>query len=159
MPRPCTVCDHDQRVVIDRLIGAGTASERSLAEQFGVSATAVHRHKEHVVASVRRTIERREVERDRAIASVWRERLEQTYGQAERGMERAASEDRGWAVGAKFIMAAAKLIETGLRVDGVIGENASSTVTTTCEQVLVLPRKSDASASIETAYELPEPSE
>lgn len=137
---PCTVCIHENRMVIDRLIGAGTASERSLAEQFGLSATAVHRHKEHVVATVRRTIQRREVERGEQIASKWVERLESAYGLAEAGTRAAAQDEKNWPAGARFLGVMAKLIETGLEVDGAIGPNASATVTTTVEQVLVLPR-------------------
>lgn len=157
MARLCSVCEHDQRVVIDRLIGAGNVAERSLAEQFGVSATAIHRHKEHVVAAVRRTVERKEIERDRAIASVWRERLERSYGLAEAGAEFAAGDPKQWPQGARFLAVMSKLIETGLEVDGVIGPAAVNAVTTTTEQVLILPTIHRPSATIESTCELDEP--
>lgn len=128
---------------------------REIAGEYGLSQSALDRHRDHVVAAVKRTVERREIERDRAIASVWRERLEGAYGATQHGIEIAFQDPKQWPAGAKFIMAAAKLIETGLRVDGVIGENAQSTVTTTTEQVLILPTK----RSIETTCEEIEPAE
>lgn len=149
-------------MVIDRLIAAGSESERSMAQQFGVSSAAIHRHKDHVVATVRRSVERRVVERDEQTASVWRERLEGAYGLAERSAQIAAgSTGQDWASGARFLQVMAKLIETGLEVDGVIGPAALQTTTTTVEQVLILPQKPQVfhseTATIETAYELEEP--
>lgn len=144
-------------MVIDRLIGAGTESERSMAEQFGVSSAAIHRHKEHVVATVRRTVERRRIERDEQVTSKWTERLERSYGLAEAGAEFAAGDPKQWPQGARFLAVMSKLIETGLEVDGVIGPAAVNAVTTTTEQVLILPTMHKASATIESTCELEEP--
>ena len=44
MPRSCTVCEHPERVAIDRAL-VGGASNRSLASLHGVSEAAVRRHK------------------------------------------------------------------------------------------------------------------
>jgi hypothetical protein len=44
MPRNCTVCEHPQRVEIDRAL-VGDASNRSLASLYDVSEAAVRRHK------------------------------------------------------------------------------------------------------------------
>jgi hypothetical protein len=52
MPRSCTVCRHDSRAEIDRALVAGEAF-RNIAERFGTSATALHRHKgEHLPAKL-----------------------------------------------------------------------------------------------------------
>src|SRR3954447_23338990 len=48
MPRRCTVCDHPERHSIDEVLVAG-ASYRSVAKRFGLSESAVYRHKtEHL---------------------------------------------------------------------------------------------------------------
>jgi hypothetical protein len=48
MPRVCTICTHDQRSAIDEAL-VGGESFRYVAERFGTSATALHRHKaEHI---------------------------------------------------------------------------------------------------------------
>lgn len=51
MPRTCTICRHPDRVQIDRALVAGHESLRGLASNFGVSASAMQRHRiEHVPA-------------------------------------------------------------------------------------------------------------
>ncbi len=105
-------------------------------------------------------MERRKVEREEQVSSKWTERLEQAYESAERGVVTANGDPKQWPAGARFLAVMAKLIETGLEVDGVIGPAAVGVTTTTCEQVLVLPRIStdlqSASDTIETTCELPE---
>jgi transposase-like protein len=50
MPRRCTVCDHQKRHSIDETLVTG-ASYRSVAKRFGLSESAVYRHKtEHLPA-------------------------------------------------------------------------------------------------------------
>jgi transposase-like protein len=50
MPRRCTVCDHPQRHGIDEALVSG-APYRSVAKRFGLSESAVYRHKtEHLPA-------------------------------------------------------------------------------------------------------------
>jgi transposase-like protein len=50
MPRRCTVCDHPERHSIDDTLVTG-APYRSVAKQFGLSESAVYRHKtEHLPA-------------------------------------------------------------------------------------------------------------
>lgn len=160
MARLCTVCNHESRVVIDRLIGTGTVTLRNLAEQFGLSTTALHRHQDHVVQAVRRSIERKTVEREEQMASVWRGRLESAYESAERGVETAANDPKQWPAGARYLAVMSKLIETGLTVDGVIGPAAQTTTTTTVEQVLILPQKQrvfhSETPAIESTCELAE---
>ncbi len=52
MPRVCTICTHPDRAAINAALLAGTPL-RSIAEHNGVSATALHRHKEeHVPATL-----------------------------------------------------------------------------------------------------------
>jgi hypothetical protein len=50
MPRRCTVCDHPERHTIDETLVTG-APYRSVAKRFGLSESAVYRHKtEHLPA-------------------------------------------------------------------------------------------------------------
>ena len=44
MPRRCTVCDHPERLSIDEALVSG-APYRSVAKRFGLSESAVYRHK------------------------------------------------------------------------------------------------------------------
>lgn len=44
MPQACTVCQHDQRETIDRLLVEGSAV-RAIAERYGLVATSINRHK------------------------------------------------------------------------------------------------------------------
>ena len=59
MPRRCTVCDHPETHSIDKTLVTG-ASYRSVAKRFGLSESAVYRHKtEHLPAHL---LKAREVE-------------------------------------------------------------------------------------------------
>jgi hypothetical protein len=59
MPRRCTVCDHPERHGIDEALVSGTPY-RSVAKRFGLSESAVYRHKtEHLPAHL---LKAREVE-------------------------------------------------------------------------------------------------
>jgi transposase-like protein len=59
MPRRCTVCDHPERHSIDETLVTG-APYRSVAKRFGLSESAVYRHKtEHLPAHL---LKAREVE-------------------------------------------------------------------------------------------------
>jgi transposase-like protein len=50
MPRRCTVCDHPEKHSIDEALVSGE-SYRSVAKRFGLSESAVYRHKsEHLPA-------------------------------------------------------------------------------------------------------------
>jgi transposase len=59
MPRRCTVCDHPEIHSIDQALVSGE-SYRSVAKRFGLSESAVYRHKtEHLPAHL---LKAREVE-------------------------------------------------------------------------------------------------
>ena len=45
MPRRCTICDHDQREVIDAALIEGQSSNLALSALHGVSESALRRHK------------------------------------------------------------------------------------------------------------------
>ena len=47
MPRVCTVCSHSEREEIDAALIEGAAL-RNIAQRFGTSPTALHRHKDHI---------------------------------------------------------------------------------------------------------------
>jgi transposase-like protein len=63
LPRRCTVCDHPQRHGIDEALVTG-APYRSVAKRFGLSDSAVYRHKaEHLPAHLLKAKEVEEVAR------------------------------------------------------------------------------------------------
>jgi hypothetical protein len=63
MPRRCTVCDHSERHGIDEALVTG-APYRSVAKQFGLSESAVYRHKtEHLPAHLLKAMEVEEAAR------------------------------------------------------------------------------------------------
>lgn len=83
----CTVCDHPERNAIDAALAA--SSERSIAKQWGLSDSAVHRHKtRHVQATVARAIARREDLGAEALV----QKLVGYLEEAEHGIEIAKSE-------------------------------------------------------------------
>lgn len=47
MARPCTICTHPNRREIDRLLVTGASTYRNIAKQFGVSISALTRHKDN----------------------------------------------------------------------------------------------------------------
>jgi hypothetical protein len=51
MPQACTICRHERQAEIDQLLVAGT-SLRNIAQHFGTSATALHRHKKHLAPAL-----------------------------------------------------------------------------------------------------------
>lgn len=69
--RRCTVCDHDGVVSINRLIAEGKTSNRQIAIQFELSQAAVHRHgRDHVPATLRAAIKRREQAEGKAVVAI-----------------------------------------------------------------------------------------
>ncbi len=59
MPRTCVVCSNSHRSEIDKRLAAG-ASLRDIAGHFGVSKSALARHREHAGAAIAKAAERRE---------------------------------------------------------------------------------------------------
>jgi len=49
MPRSCTVCSHSERSAIDEALFRNTASFRNVAKRYGVTTSALFRHKQHSV--------------------------------------------------------------------------------------------------------------
>jgi hypothetical protein len=79
----CRVCGHKKRGEIERALLAGT-SLRNLAQRYGTSATALHRHKaDHLTRHLVKAHEAREVARaDSLLADVRNaeDRVERLYG-------------------------------------------------------------------------------
>jgi hypothetical protein len=68
MPRRCTVCDHPEKHSIDEALVSG-APCRSVAKRFGLSESAVYRHKtEHLPAHLLKV---REVEEEHFRLKAW----------------------------------------------------------------------------------------
>jgi predicted DNA-binding protein YlxM (UPF0122 family) len=58
--RVCTICAHSQRPAIDAALVAG-GSFRDIAGRFGLSRSAVHRHREHIPAALTQAKQAQEV--------------------------------------------------------------------------------------------------
>ncbi len=51
---PCTVCQHPQRRDIDQALITGSDTLATLSQEYGLSTSALHRHKAHLQANVNR---------------------------------------------------------------------------------------------------------
>ena len=60
MPRVCTICTHSEREEIDAALIEGAAL-RNIAQRFGTSPTALHRHKDHLPQHLAKASEAAEV--------------------------------------------------------------------------------------------------
>ena len=50
----CTICQHPKRQDIDQALIAGSATLAALSQEYGLSTSALHRHKAHLQAKVNR---------------------------------------------------------------------------------------------------------
>jgi hypothetical protein len=55
---PCTICNNPKRQEIDQALVAGSATLTALGQQYGLSTSALHRHKAHLQAKVSRAKDR-----------------------------------------------------------------------------------------------------
>ncbi len=51
---PCTICNHPKRHEIDQALIAGSSTLAALGQEYGLSTSALHRHKAHLQAKVSR---------------------------------------------------------------------------------------------------------
>jgi len=76
MSRPCSICAHTERLEIDRLLLQGT-SYRDIAGRFGLSKTAISRHKEsHIGTDLRDVREVMVAAREEALSQIKAEEVE-----------------------------------------------------------------------------------
>ena len=91
MPRPCSVCAHDQRVEIDEQLVAGVGY-RSIAERHSVTPSSLTRHrKSHVSPALAAIAAQRE--HDGALSL--HDRVEALYTRAERILAQAEAGGQG----------------------------------------------------------------
>ena len=81
----CTICNHPQRVEIDKALIAGV-SYRAIARQYGVSREAVGRHKRngHIAEQIEKAARKKEIKRAGEIASVVEEKERREVADADR---------------------------------------------------------------------------
>ncbi len=81
----CTICNHPQRVEIDKALVAGE-SYRSIARRFGVTDSAVGRHKRngHILEKIAKVGKKRSIRRAKEIEAAVeeKERFEELHGEA-----------------------------------------------------------------------------
>ena len=75
MARPCSICAHSERLEIDRLLLQGI-SYRDIAGQFGLSKTAISRHKDHIGTDLRDVREVMVRAREEALSQIKAEEVE-----------------------------------------------------------------------------------
>ena len=135
--RKCTVCAHKKRETIDKELLAGR-SLRDIAERFGTSKAALHRHRSHVAEHVAQAHEAAEVCRaDTLLDQVraQRDRAERLAGAAERILNDALADgDRETALnavraGASAFREVRGVLELLGKVMGEIEERQRVTVT------------------------------
>ena len=144
----CSVCESPKRDEIEKWLASGVPS-RTIADQCpGLSRSAILRHEQHLSAAVRKAGVKRLEHRERVSQSRWVERLEEAYESACQGIARAEVDPENWHQGARFLSVAAKLIEAGLKVDGVI-DGGREMVTVNADQVLILPLPGSSRPQIE----------
>lgn len=137
----CKVCQHEARAIIDIMLADSSVSVRHVSAQFGMASSSVQRHKTmHLVGSaLKRAVSVRTAEHRQEIESKWIRRLDDAYQATVEGNKRALTDEKQWPSGARYLAVAAKLIDSGLRADGVIGANDSGPVTH-IGQVIVMPQ-------------------
>lgn len=82
MGRRCTVCDHPDRAAIDRAL-AGNRTARSVAKNFGISASAALRHKrDHLASHLARALEEAHTSRAGELVREREEERAREIGQA-----------------------------------------------------------------------------
>ncbi len=54
----CSICQHPQRQAIDQALMTGSATLAALSQEYGLSTSALHRHKAHLQAKVSRAQDR-----------------------------------------------------------------------------------------------------
>jgi hypothetical protein len=81
----CTICNHPQRVEIEKAVMAGK-SYRAIAGQYGVSREAVGRHKRngHIAEQIVKAARKKEIKRAGEIASVVEEKERREVADADR---------------------------------------------------------------------------
>jgi hypothetical protein len=72
MPRTCTVCAHPERAAIDKALVDGQPL-RNIAEHFGTSTTALHRHKEDRLRDLLAQAKQRHAAHEAALGTAARE--------------------------------------------------------------------------------------
>ena len=74
----CTICNHPQRVEIDKALVSGETL-RNIAKQFGVSYSAVGRHKRngHIAAKIAKVARKKEIEDAKEIRNAVEEKEQQ----------------------------------------------------------------------------------
>ncbi len=67
----CTICNHPQRVEIDKALISG-ATYREIAQKYGVSKDALYRHRKngHIAEHIAKAARKKEIKQAREIASV-----------------------------------------------------------------------------------------
>ncbi len=142
--RPCTVCAHPSRAIIDKLLVEGSAN-RAIARQFGVDKDAVWRHHgRHLPQTLVKAHAASEIARADGLLA----RMEQLYARAEQVYIEATQQTgyRAWTTQLQSIREARETVEILAKLTGELREQAQINVFVTSEWHVVVQQIRDALA-------------
>lgn len=123
MPQTCRICRHPQRLQIEQALLSGTAL-RNIAEQFGISKTALFRHRAHIAGTLAQQTQARETKRTGTLMDdirVGEGRAERLYAQAE-AILAAALQDQDRRTALQAVRAAVDVMAEARNLMEVRGE-------------------------------------
>jgi hypothetical protein len=136
----CTVCSHEARGVIDKLIASGASSARAIAHRYGLSKDAIRRHGNgHIVKAVARAMRRRAERREDEVTDVFSARLEAAHAAATRALERSECEPDGWKYAALLIGQVFRGVELLGRATGRLDGQAARKEAIHVNALIVMP--------------------
>ena len=137
----CSVCAHNERGLIDKLIASGAGSYRAIARRFSLSKDSIRRHAEsHIVRAVQKRIREQRERTDEQVADVFMTRLDSAHAAASRALERAEQQQDGTRVVAQLVAQIFRGVELLARVDGRLdGASARRGVEIEIRQVIIMP--------------------
>lgn len=157
----CTVCDHPERNAIDSLVANQTASERIIANRYGLTQAAVHRHKQHIPARVAKAVERRENKSADAFLDGIQAGMEAAQQGVKLGMDSAAkvSDEVRYRLAPGFLAQQARYLELLGQATGRLNQSQAPAGNTYISVILPrqLPAQPDQPAAIETTAEVVQP--
>jgi DNA-binding Lrp family transcriptional regulator len=114
MARPSTIDHHPQRAEIEAALLAGT-SFRIIAERYGISTTALHRHKERLSVAIVKA----QTQAEESRADALRRKIERLECKAE-SLGNRAETDGDLKTALAAVRELARLLELGLKVADVL---------------------------------------
>jgi transposase-like protein len=144
----CSVCSHEARATIDKLLASGAASARAIARQYGLSKDALRRHAEaHIVRAVQGAM-RRAIKREQEVGDVFTARLDAAHDSAARALKCAESEPGGWKYVAPLVGQVFRGVELLGRATGRLDSTSRDAEAGNIVNVIILPTAMPDNAAV-----------